>query len=302
MTKEESKTEAFVLDKNVMNIILESVCGDIVANDESENDVSDDDMADNSCSDQQSSENEGGIFSMAASMDLDNGGSEDVSMDEKSASDDQSEEEDIELEPSALENLLLEDSDAESDSAEQVLEHHAGADSALAQLIKVKQDARKEGQKRREKTETSHRLRCLVLLESIFSRSASPSDEIVLMSIVPLLRTMKELEKSISNMASSLDGGKKMDNSLMNEKRAILDRISDLLSTKIAKLNLGGSANVESCTALASQVARELKKSTSTSHSSCCNSILAFLIKAVSENIQNSIAVASLFYIDAVKE
>ena len=42
-----------------------------------------------------------------------------------------------ELDPSILENLLLDDSYAE------LTEHHAGADGALAQLINMKQESNK---------------------------------------------------------------------------------------------------------------------------------------------------------------
>ena len=51
-----------------------------------------------------------------------------------------SEEDDVELDKDQLNNILMEDSD---EDPEDILEHHAGADKALAKLIKMKQEARK---------------------------------------------------------------------------------------------------------------------------------------------------------------
>ena len=59
--------------------------------------------------------------------------------------------------------MLEEDSDADVDVGE--LEHHEGADGALAALVKLKQNMRKAGQQAREKTEMSHQLRCTYLIE-----------------------------------------------------------------------------------------------------------------------------------------
>ena len=109
-------------------------------------------------------------------MDLDDvkgNSSDDDSSDDESSQESTTKEkrdEDVELDPARLEGLLLEDSDAEmSDSG--MLEHHAGADKALAQLIKLKQEARKESQTERERIDLCNRLRCAGLLDSLFSVS-----------------------------------------------------------------------------------------------------------------------------------
>jgi hypothetical protein len=49
---------------------------------------------------------------------------------------------------------MLEDDNLE-DVDDILLEHHEGADAALAKLIKLKQEARKAGQEAREKIELS---------------------------------------------------------------------------------------------------------------------------------------------------
>ena len=63
-----------------------------------------------------------------------------------------------ELEPYRLEKLLLDDSDDE------LTEHHTGADGAPAQLINMKQEARKYVWMANEKAYLSGWLRCASLL------------------------------------------------------------------------------------------------------------------------------------------
>ena len=90
------------------------------------------------------------------------------------------------LEPSRLENLLLDDSDDEP------TEHHAGSDGALAQLIKTNQDTRKFEQITKEKACLSGRVQCSALLEVYFY--AHLECEVILMTLLPILWLILSLE------------------------------------------------------------------------------------------------------------
>ena len=63
-----------------------------------------------------------------------------------------------ELDPSRLENLLLDDRDDE------LTERHNGSNGALAQLIKINQDTRKSVWMEKEKAYLTGRLWCAALL------------------------------------------------------------------------------------------------------------------------------------------
>ena len=91
------------------------------------------------------------VFSKASKV-LDD--PEDTGNDEKNASGEEDEDSDIELDPSKLQTML--ENDDLDDVDDISLEHHEGADAALAKLIKLKQEARKAGQEAREKIETSN--------------------------------------------------------------------------------------------------------------------------------------------------
>ena len=77
----------------------------------------------------------------AADLDLNNdkksNGGGDSSDDDAENNTDQRDNYEEELDPSRIENLLLDDRDYE------LTEHHAGADETLVQLIKTKQEASK---------------------------------------------------------------------------------------------------------------------------------------------------------------
>ena len=95
-----------------------------------------------------------------------------------------------ELDPYRFGNLLIEDSDDE------LTEHHAGADGALVQLIKMKQEARKSVRMAKDKAYLSGWLWCAALLEIALS---APLDcEVILMTLLPMLRLIRSSETSIS--------------------------------------------------------------------------------------------------------
>lgn len=203
--------------------------------------------------------------------------------------------EDVELDPTRLENLLLEDSDAEmSDSGfHGILEHHAGADKALAQLIKLKQDARKASQTERERIELGNRLRCAGLLDSLFAPTVFKSGwlpvEAVLGSIVPILRSCKAIEKSIH--ADSSANAKKS----LNEKKALLERLYSLMKDKISKFRCSdGSSTEELALKASSDIYEEMKRSPSLSHCTCCSVALITAVRCI-PNVEDSDVVKDIY-------
>ena len=143
--------EKTLLDDAVVGLLLDA----IGAGDANE-DVPDDDAEMSEDEDEDDSEGESDdddlVFSKASKV-LDD--SDDMEEDEKDASDmEDDEESDIELDPSKLHTMLEDDNLDDIDDIP--LEHHEGADAALAKLIKMKQEARKAGQEAREKIEMAN--------------------------------------------------------------------------------------------------------------------------------------------------
>ena len=132
-----------LLNEDVMTILIESVCGE----DTNGADQKDDESIDESDASSDGEEDDSKVFIKANKMEVDLDEVENTNSkgsDDEEAGAAETDDDSVELDPSQLENMLLEDSDAEmSDSGPHgVLEHHAGADKALAQLIKLKQEAR----------------------------------------------------------------------------------------------------------------------------------------------------------------
>ena len=243
-----------------------------------------------------------------AGMDLDDVKGNSSDDDDSEESDDESSQEsttkekrdeDEELDPARLESLLLEDSDAEmSDSG--MLEHHAGADKALAQLIKLKQEARKESQTERERIDLCNRLRCAGLLDSLFSVSVFKSGWIpiegVLGSIVPILRSRKAIAKSIQTSTST--NTKKS----LSEKNALMERLSTMIKDKISKYRCsdGSSSAGELAVKASSDIYEEMKHSINLAHCSCCSLALITTIRCIPD-VEDSTEVKDI-YVSAIKD
>ena len=243
---------------------------------------------------EKSDSDEGGqdeaMFSKAAgeALGLDDDES-DVEMKDEDSNVSADEEEDVELDPAQLESLLLEDSDAildDDDSEGGELEHHAGADAALAQLIKLKRDARKAGRQALERLEIARQLRCVVLLDTLLANPGRQWSNLLQASlftkmVLPLLQARRGLERALDK-ASAKQLGKKAAG-LDNDKGALLERLTSLLKTKICKIRW--SKDVQPDTAdvvkLAVELMNQAKQSKSTEHTSCCSSSLLALLKSV---------------------
>ena len=135
----------------------------------------------------------------AADLDLRNNeksnGSGDSSDDDAKSSTNQRYNDEEELEPYRLEKLLLDDSYNEP------TEHHTGADGSLAQIINMKQEARKSVWMAKEKAHLPGRLWCAALLEIALS---TPLDcEAILMMHLQMIWPICYLEIPISGAVST---------------------------------------------------------------------------------------------------
>jgi hypothetical protein len=292
-----NKSPKSLVDEDVMSILIESVCGEKSMGDGGTEE--DDESMDGSDSSEDGL-GESAIFVDASEsgMDLENEVKDDRSVDSKEksvssedSSSDDGDDDDVELEPTKLENLLLEDSDAELSDSGGILEHHAGADKALAQLIKMKQEARKASQTERERIELCNRLRCSSLLDistSVFKSGWLPT-EAVLGSIIPILRSYKAIAKSVQ---SSLSTGTKKS---MSEKKALLDRLSALVKDKISKFRCSDSSTSEEIALKASSdIYEEMKHSLDSAHCAVCSVALITAVRCI-PNVEDNAEVKSIY-------
>merc|ERR1712166_1215323 len=211
-------------------------------------------------------------------------------------------ESDVEIDPSKLQSMLEDDSDA--DAGEYVLEHHEGADAALAALIRLKQDTRKAGQQAREKIEVSNQLRCSYLIDLLLGRPDSWNklfrSNIILEMVVPLLDHRKRVGKLTQKAAES---GK---NSGSGEKKALLHRMNSLIKHKLLKIRLSsmplaGHVDMGAATNAFRQIMKEARKSKDKEHSSCCSSCLIFLLRIMPSS-PDVISLATTEYGDVIRE
>ena len=295
-----------MVDQEVMAILLEAVCGVDALIDQDEMDT---DMTSSIDNDDGNIASDG-VFQAAnaVELDMDEESNEDENDDKDDTSDKRSqdrsdgeEEQDVELDPDQLNNLLLEDSDDEIDEGE--LQHHAGADTALAKLIKMKQDARKAGQAARERINISNRLRCIALVELAISSDSLQNDGVVLFMILPLLRARHSLERAILSATSS-SGPKK--NLGLSERRALMSRISGLLQKKVCKARMNSIQfktveEREAHAELSNKIMCEARKSLSSSHCECCSLCLIQTVKYLPQENEAAVIVAKSVYCDAMK-
>jgi DNA polymerase phi len=190
--------------------------------------------------------------------------------------------EELELDPSKLQSMLEEGSDAEISEGE--LEHHEGADAALAKLIQLKQDARKAGQVARERTEIARQIRCIALLETLVVGKPDTWGPLLcvdstLSMIIPILQYRKELVRSLTRAAEK--------GSSLGEKRALLDRLTGLLKTKILKAKVPEKmwnetkAEQDELRDLAATLFRIAAESEEKEQQSLCNNAVLFLCRTI---------------------
>ncbi|KAL3914195.1 MAG: hypothetical protein SGILL_006197, partial [Bacillariaceae sp.] len=273
-----------LLDSSVIDILMEAIGAsdgpgnnaDVNGSDDgsegdSENGDSDDESSDTGAADE-------GVFSKASKM-LDNDDTMEIEDEEQPASD--GDDSELEIEASQLQSMLEEDSDADVDATE--LEHHEGADAALAKLIKLKQDARKAGQQAREKIEVSNQLRCTLMIEILLGRPDAWNQLFrgnILEMVMPLLLHRKRVagmvEKAVNNGSKTGTG----------EKKALLDKLTSLIKQKLCKLRLlsmpmASAVNLESGEELLKQILKEARKAKDKEQVSCCSNCFVFVLRAM---------------------
>jgi hypothetical protein len=296
---EMSSEEETLLDEDVVNILLEAIGA---SRDESmDEDGSDVEEGSGEEDNGESSEDEDeGVFGKASEI-LDN--PEEMEIEEAEDNPEgATPDSDVELESNNLQSMLEEDSDADVDVGE--LEHHEGADAALAQLIKMKLEARKAGQQVREKLEISNQLRCSLLIEVLIARPEAWKhllrSDVILKMLVPMLNHRRDIEKSLKK---ATDKGTQVG---IGEKKALLERLTSLLKSKFCKMRLASTPCSESIdiaeygTHLVSQLVEIVKKECTKEHAACCNGGLILVLRAI-PNAEGQLAAAAA-YGDTVKE
>jgi len=268
--------EKTLLDNAVIGLLMEAIGA---SNSDEKNEDEDSEMSDAE-DDDESEESDNDMFFSKASKLLDD--PEDVGNDESDNSEKGDDDSDIELDPSKLQSML--ENDDLDDVDDVVLEHHEGADAALAKLIKMKQDARKAGKDAREKIETSNQLRCTMLIDLLLGRpdlwNRLFQSNIILHMVAPLLECRKSVGISAQRVA---DGGGK---SSTGDKDALLHRLNTLIKQKLCKIRLTSMPlsfpiDMEAATALLQRIMKEARNSKDKDFLSCCSSCLIFLLRVM---------------------
>ena len=186
--------------------------------------------------------------------------------------------EEIQIDNEKLQEMMLEDDDADID--ETVLEHHDGADAALAKFIQMKQDARKAGQLARERIALASQMRCIVFLETIAVGKPETwggllTMDIVLYAVIETLRLRLSMLKSLEKASGAVAG----------DKRSFIDRISTVLKSKLLKAKVPSWTSTPECRDAASRLAEKVMKLARSSgdkdHQALCATAMLFCIRHV---------------------
>jgi len=291
-----STEEKNFLDSSVINVLMEAI-GASEGEKNVDEDETDEESEEEGSEEEEENDEDGRVFSKAAMIledtdDLETEGHNPLSEELDS---------DVEIDPSKLQTMLEEESDVDVD--ENVLEHHEGADAALAKLIKLKQDARKAGQQARENIEVSNQLRCTFLLEILLGRPDAWNRLFrsnILEMVVPFLRHRKRVGTLVQKALES--GGKNG----IGEKKALLDRLSVLIKQKLCKLRLlsmpfATPIGIVPATELLKQIINEAKKAKDNEQMSCCSTCLVFVVRSMPSSPE-AVSVISDEYGQIVRE
>ncbi|CAJ1943042.1 unnamed protein product [Cylindrotheca closterium] len=280
------------LDSEVVSTLMDAVGANAGEDDEMDGEDSNGDGDSSDGEDDERGMHDEDVFSKASNL-IDSESMEVDDEQERAVSEE--DESDVVLDQDKLQSMLEEDSDSDADP--DVLEHHEGADAALAKLIRLKQGARKAGQQAREKIEVQNQLRCTILLELLFGRPDAWNNlfrtEIVASMLLPLLRLRKKTEKSMDKATENRQ------KSGYAEKRSLVEKLTSLLTTKIFKLKVSSMPmssllGTEMASKLIESIADEVRRTESKDQSKCCSNAIAFLLRNV-ENVEEVISSISTF-------
>jgi DNA polymerase phi len=270
------------LNTEVIRILLNSI-GAFDDNEDS-NDGEEDDISED---DDRSNSSDKGLFSDNTSV----AGVEDQRMDEthnqyEDPSIDMDDDDEEEVNSSKLQALLEEDSDADVDEGE--LEHHEGADAALAKLIRLKQDARKAGLLARERTEIARQMRCMFLIEVLVVGKKGTWGpllhvDLIMQLVLPILQYRYEIVKSLAKAIekrSSIGSPEKV--ALVNRLTALLR--NKILKAKVADLEWSESFDVSnSSQGFASTLLTQAMKTNEKDHQALCAGALIYMLRGISD-------------------
>ena len=262
-----------LVNEDFISILIESVCGENMDGGDDEESLDEVDESDD--------EELGDAFVDASKvgMDLDEVDQSSTNESDESQDEEENKQDDIDIDQSKLEDMLLEDGDVEMGD-DGMLEHHAGADKALAKLIKLKQEARKASQTERERVELANRLRCASLLDALFSASVFKSGwlptEAVLGSLLPILKARKVLARS-AQVSTDANARK-----VASEKKTLTDRLSSLIKDKLSKYRCTDEdVDLELLLKASSDLYDETANSLNSAQCSCCSIALVTLVRCI---------------------
>ena len=277
-----TQDDASALDKEVVNVLLNALGAIDDINDENEEDDDEDesDEDDDDVEDEPLASDEL-QFPNATEIDLDD---DKMKVDDD---DDDDTDDELHIDPDKLKTLLEEESDADVDEGE--LEHHEGADAALAKLIQLKQEARKAGTLAKERNEIARQIRCIVLLEALVvgkegNWGSLLRVDLVMHMMLPILKYRSEVVKSLSKSIS------KGSNAGSNEKAALLSKLTALLKNKILKAKVSDMEWTETIdvsdvsATFVNAVLKQALDSDDKEHRSLCNSCIMYVLRCIEDS------------------
>ncbi|CAM9220010.1 unnamed protein product, partial [Sphacelaria rigidula] len=181
------------LTRSALDTLLAAVCGeDTDASPAAEADSSEAESSSEEEDEEDDMDKEDGEDASGKTGDADPSSDEDH---EEDKMDEDEDDEQVTVDPSDLEALLSgRDKDGDSDDDGEDLQHHEGADQALAGLIGLKKSGRKKGMQEAQRQAHQIRLRALDFLEVLCARSLhSPH---LIGALLPILNAIKKLTGS----------------------------------------------------------------------------------------------------------
>jgi len=288
--------EKTLLDDTVVRLLMDAIgasnTDENIEDDDSEIEDDGSEMSDN----ESHGESDNNMIFSKASKVFDD--PEDIGNDEKTTSGKEDDDSDIELDPSKLQTILEHDDLDDVDDI--VLEHHEGADAALAKLIKLKQDARKAGQEAREKIETSNQLRCTMLIETVLERPSLCKrlyqSNMILKMVVPLLQCRKTVGIAAQRVGRKSSTGDK--NALLHRLNVLIKR--RLFSIRLKSMPLSSPVDMKVATNVLQCIMKEAKISKDKDYLSCCSYSLIFLLRMM-PSCPELVVLVSTEYGDLIK-
>ncbi|GMH53044.1 hypothetical protein TrST_g11045 [Triparma strigata] len=257
------------LEGEVVRVLVEGVVGEI---EEEEGEEEEEDEMD--------VEEDEGVFQKLAEMD--EGGDKDEDEDEENAEDSDddsnsngsesdSDESSVELDADALNKMLLgSDDEGGLDDDEEDLQHHSGADGALAAMLKATQQTRKKGAMQRLQLDVDHKQRCLGLLEAALNKNKVGSGLYdIMVQMLKCRREMINASQGVSKSAAAVGGAKKQ----------LADKIMKLFTSKICKMKAPNDVSSEKLEKCFAELAREGKRSPDSAHSNAAGLAMATCLR-----------------------